>query len=243
MNQENKPRNYKYFAFISYSSRDTRWGRRLQRKLENYSMPTTLCKERGWKHKPMNPVFFAPTDIQPGGLTEELQDRAVAGSIEKLKKYGMFDPSKVMFISFYIRQCNLLAKAAPGFTVQYLGKDQSVDGLLDNMVNGIDAHYDYLLNTPDYLKMARQHGFSVNVWTVNDAENMEKVLELGIDYLTTDHPDVARKVLEENNIPELLQPWRPKEAVGPHKKLKKQLSAGDYVLCYAGKKRPVFWWK
>ena len=86
-----------------------------------------------------------------GHITDELQDRAVAGSIEKLKEYGMFDPSKVMFISFYIRQCNLLAKAAPGFTVQYLGKDQSVDGLLDNMVNGIDAHYDYLLNTPDYM--------------------------------------------------------------------------------------------
>lgn len=78
MNQGNKPRNYKYFAFISYSSRDTRWGRRLQRKLENYSMPTTLCKERGWKRKPMNPVFFAPTDIQPGELTEELQDRLQA---------------------------------------------------------------------------------------------------------------------------------------------------------------------
>lgn len=78
MDQENKPRNYKYFAFISYSSRDTRWGRRLQRKLENYSMPTTLCKEHGWKRKPMNPVFFAPTDIQPGGLTEELQDRLQA---------------------------------------------------------------------------------------------------------------------------------------------------------------------
>ena len=78
MIQENKLRNYKYFAFISYSSRDTRWGRRLHRKLENYSMPTTLCKEHGWNRKPMNPVFFAPTDIQPGRLTEELQDRLQA---------------------------------------------------------------------------------------------------------------------------------------------------------------------
>ena len=78
MNQENKPRNYKYFAFISYSSRDIRWGKRLQKKLENYSMPTVLCKEHGWKRKPMNPVFFAPSDIQPGGLTEELQARLQA---------------------------------------------------------------------------------------------------------------------------------------------------------------------
>lgn len=75
MNMTDNTRTYKYFAFISYSSRDTMWGKRLQKKLENYSMPTTLCKEHGWKRKPMAPVFFAPTDIQPGGLTEELEAR------------------------------------------------------------------------------------------------------------------------------------------------------------------------
>lgn len=38
-------------------------------------MPATLCSEHGWKRKPINPVFFAPTDIQPGGLSNELQER------------------------------------------------------------------------------------------------------------------------------------------------------------------------
>jgi hypothetical protein len=66
---------YKYYAFISYSSKDTSWGKELQRKLENYRMPSTLCQERGWDRKPIKPVFFAPTDIQPGGLNEELQER------------------------------------------------------------------------------------------------------------------------------------------------------------------------
>ena len=66
---------FKYFAFISYNSRDTEWGKRLQRKLEHYRMPSTLCSEHGWQRTPIKPVFFAPTDIQPGGLTEELQER------------------------------------------------------------------------------------------------------------------------------------------------------------------------
>lgn len=66
---------YQYFAFISYNSADTGWGKRLQRRLENYRMPSTLCGERGWKRKPINPVFFAPTDIQPGGLDDELKSR------------------------------------------------------------------------------------------------------------------------------------------------------------------------
>lgn len=69
---------FKYFAFISYSSKDTEWGKRLQRKLEHYRMPATLCSEHGWERTPIKPVFFAPTDIQPGGLTDELQERLKA---------------------------------------------------------------------------------------------------------------------------------------------------------------------
>lgn len=68
-------KTYKYFAFISYSSQDACWGKRLQRKLEGYSLSATLCRQHGWNRKPMKPVFFAPTDIQPGALTEELQSR------------------------------------------------------------------------------------------------------------------------------------------------------------------------
>ena len=74
----NTEQQYKYFAFISYNSHDTSWGKKLQRKLEGYRMPATLCSEHGWERKPIKPVFFAPTDIQPGGLTAELQERLKA---------------------------------------------------------------------------------------------------------------------------------------------------------------------
>ena len=66
---------FKYFAFISYNSKDTEWGKRIQRKLEHYRMPATLCSERGWQRTPIKPVFFAPSDIQPGGLDDELKNR------------------------------------------------------------------------------------------------------------------------------------------------------------------------
>lgn len=70
--------DFKYFAFISYNSKDTEWGKRVQKKLEHYRMPATLCSEHGWERTPIKPVFFAPTDIQPGGLSEELQERLKA---------------------------------------------------------------------------------------------------------------------------------------------------------------------
>lgn len=66
---------FKYYAFISYSHADFRWGKRLERKLAGFKMPATLCSERGWERKPINPIFFAPYDIQPGDLDEELKSR------------------------------------------------------------------------------------------------------------------------------------------------------------------------
>ena len=69
---------FKYYAFISYNAKDTAWGKQLQKKLEHYKLPATLCNEHGWPRRPIKPVFFAPTDIRPGGLSKELQDRLEA---------------------------------------------------------------------------------------------------------------------------------------------------------------------
>ena len=67
--------NCRYFAFISYNQKDAQWGKRLQRKLEEFKLPSILCQETGWKRNPMRPVFFAPYEIQPGDLDEELKAR------------------------------------------------------------------------------------------------------------------------------------------------------------------------
>ena len=68
----------KYVAFISYNSADTRWGWRLQKKLERYKLPADICSHKHLKRTPLRPVFFAPSDIQPGGLSDELKSRLAA---------------------------------------------------------------------------------------------------------------------------------------------------------------------
>lgn len=169
-----------------------------------------------------------------GHVTDELQDMAVARCVEKLRKYGMFDPSKVMFISFYIRQCRLLAEAAPGFTVQYLGNDLTIDDWLDNRVNGIDIYHKSLMEHREWVESARKHGFSVNTWTVNEAKDMAEALALGIDQLTTDEPALAREVLAGKGVRELLRKDEARPVAKKERKLRKRITAGDYVLCYAG---------
>jgi glycerophosphoryl diester phosphodiesterase len=44
---------------------------------------------------------------------------------------------------------------------------------------------------------ARQRGIEVHVWTVDEPGQMHELLDLGVDGLMTDRPDVLRKVLRE----------------------------------------------
>lgn len=67
--------SYKYYAFISYSSKDFKWGKRVHNKLTQFRLPSILCSEKDKSRRPMRPIFFAPYDIQPGELSEELKGR------------------------------------------------------------------------------------------------------------------------------------------------------------------------
>ena len=50
------------------------------------------------------------------------------------------------------------------------------------------------------MKEAQALGLKVLTWTVNDAATMHRMLDLGIDGLITDRPDIAREVLRERRI-------------------------------------------
>lgn len=55
----------------------------------------------------------------------------------------------------------------------------------------------YLLATPSMIKKAHADGLKVNTWTVNEEKVMKRLMESECDTVTTDHPDVLKRVLQE----------------------------------------------
>ena len=133
---------------------------------------------------------------------DSVETKAVDASIAELKKYGLFDPENVMFISFSKHICKEFAAKAPGFTVQYLEKDADPDELVGYGINGIDTKYKVLLRDSLLFDAARRNNMSVNTWTVNDTSYIREAIELGVDQITTDEPELVRQLLKEMGVKE-----------------------------------------
>ena len=54
--------------------------------------------------------------------------------------------------------------------------------------------------TPDFVTAAHRFGLEVHAWTINDAKEVETLLELGVDGIMTDFPDVALEVFRRRNL-------------------------------------------
>jgi glycerophosphoryl diester phosphodiesterase len=53
------------------------------------------------------------------------------------------------------------------------------------------------LVTPRLVELAHQHGVRVHVWTIDDADEMRRLLDLGVDGIMTDRIDTLRDVMVE----------------------------------------------
>ncbi|MEL6861732.1 MAG: glycerophosphodiester phosphodiesterase [Pseudomonadota bacterium] len=61
------------------------------------------------------------------------------------------------------------------------------------------------LSHPRILNAARARGFRVQYWTINEASEMDRLLDAGADGLITDYVDVGRHRLEAHRAGDLLQ--------------------------------------
>ena len=49
--------------------------------------------------------------------------------------------------------------------------------------------------TPRFVEDAHSRGMDVHVWTVNEAEDMQRMIDLGVDGIITDRPDILLELL------------------------------------------------
>ncbi|MCI1640520.1 MAG: DUF5110 domain-containing protein [Bacteroidales bacterium] len=172
-----------------------------EKTLKNGEHPSTLDEYLTQAEKSATTVLVLEIKIQKNTERENLlTDKC----LQALKDHNMYDPSRVIFISFSLNACRRVAEKAPGFSVQYLRGDKTPEELHNYGITGIDYELHTLLKHPEYVSQAHSLGMAVNSWTVNKASDIRKMIDLNVDCITTNEPLLVRSMLgnREKRIPE-----------------------------------------
>jgi glycerophosphoryl diester phosphodiesterase len=133
--------------------------------------------------------------------TPEADARAAAEAVRIINENGL--AARVDYISFSEHVCNELIRLNPAHRVAYLNGEKSPQQLKAEGYWGLDYEWRVLKDQhPEWIQEAKALGLTTNVWTVNTAERMQYFIAQGIDYITTDNPQLLKGLLTCPPTPE-----------------------------------------
>jgi glycerophosphoryl diester phosphodiesterase len=104
---------------------------------------------------------------------------------------------RVVFIAFSYPACLKLRELDSKVNIQYLNGDKTPAQLKQDKIYGLDYSVKVLKAHPEYITDAKKLGIKTNVWTVNTEEDMKYFIQQGVDFITTDQPELLQQVLKK----------------------------------------------
>lgn len=125
------------------------------------------------------------------------QNVCIDKTIELVKKYKM--QNRVDYIAFnYAATLRLIEKAPKGTDVYYLNGDKSPAELKQIGCAGPDYEQNvFIKKHPEWLEEFHRLGMKVNVWTVDNDENLKYFIDHKADFITTNVPEHLRDMLKK----------------------------------------------
>lgn len=128
-------------------------------------------------------------------LTPERETAMVEKILAMVEHKGLEE--QVEYIAFSLHVCKELVRLKPGVTVAYLMGDITPAQAKEYGFTGIDYNYNTINEHPEWVQQAHDLGLTVNVWTVTSEADIRKAIEQGVDFVTTDAPELALKLISE----------------------------------------------
>lgn len=127
--------------------------------------------------------------------------KAVKKIIDMVAKYGL--EKRTTYITFSLEGMKELIKRAPaGTEVYYLNGELTPQQLKEMGAAGMDYNSSVVIKHRDWVNQCHQLGLKVNVWTIDDkhAALLDRLLDMDIDFITTNTPEQVQQVIFERGI-------------------------------------------
>ena len=154
------------------------------------------------EHVPTLDAYLATAATLPIRLVCELkvhdsraqERKAVKDIMALVKKYGLED--RTDYITFSCDAFREFIRQAPESAGVYYLEGNYVPSQIRHMGGaGIDYYIGVLKKYPEWIDECHSLGMYVNVWTVNKPEDMHWCIDHGVDFITTNDPELLQSLL------------------------------------------------
>ncbi|MDD6472084.1 MAG: glycerophosphodiester phosphodiesterase family protein [Bacteroidales bacterium] len=128
--------------------------------------------------------------------TPEQETEACRQITEMVSQLHLED--RMEYIAFSLHATKELIRLAPqGTPVYYLNGDLNPSQLKAIGCAGPDYHIKVFKEHPEWIDECHRLGMKVNVWTVDNPDDMDFFIEKGVDFITTNEPVLLQTKLEK----------------------------------------------
>lgn len=105
--------------------------------------------------------------------------------------------NRVEYISFSLNFVVKTIQLDPLAHVYFLSGNLSPSYIKQIGASGIDYNVKVIKDNPQWVKECHDLGLKVNVWTVNTPEDIQQMIDLKVDFITTDVPLLVGEMLSK----------------------------------------------
>lgn len=128
--------------------------------------------------------------------TPKRETKAVQEILALVKKMGM--ENRMEYITFSLHALKEFIRQVPaGTPVYYLNGELSPKELKELGATGLDYHLGVIKKHPEWIKEAHDLGMKVNVWTVDEADDMKWLIDQKVDFITTNEPILLQEEIKK----------------------------------------------
>lgn len=116
-------------------------------------------------------------------------------TVKLVSEMGMGE--RVIYSSFNHESVMRVKEVAPGAQTGFLYCDGTLAMAAYAKAHGVTALHPalYLVKQPGFPEACRENGIRLHVWTVNDADAIEQMVQTGADAVITNYPDQAYEII------------------------------------------------
>jgi len=154
------------------------------------SIPTLKSYLNEGKKQRRTKLILEIKPVQDPERMRQVTD-AVVAMVRELKAQQW-----VEYIGFNYASMLRVLELEPTATVAYLNGDATAEKLKQDGFAGADYHFTKYKNS-DWFSKAKELGLTLNAWTVNQAEDMQWLLDNKVEFITTNEPELLFEILKK----------------------------------------------